>query len=163
MKKLIYYSEDIMCMSDVRGRKIKVESNVPFSFYYSARNSSHGPRVKVVSDPNRMHISIASNLSLVGDWRFTQNRNADRLSSSEIAQIKNFFKRYLVMLLLVWDSHCYDEASFRDYLECEIDLQEFISQLNFYPEYSDILDTVTSVKELEQVCRENNLVNFYGN
>lgn len=34
MKRYIKSAEDIFAMSNVRGRHVKVEKDVPFSFYY---------------------------------------------------------------------------------------------------------------------------------
>lgn len=163
MKKLIHTSENIMCMSDIRGNRIKVEPDVNFSIYYSSRNTSHGPRVKILFDPTRVDITMLSNLQLCGDWKFTPNKSIGKVKSKQIKLVKQFFHKYLILFLLCWDHHLRDEALVRDYLECDITLKEFISNLNFYDEYSDILDDVETIQELEDVCRKYNLTNFYGN
>lgn len=162
MKRYIYNSEDIMCMSDVRGRKIKVESNVPFSFYYSAKNSSHGPRVKVAFNPDKLRIDQTGTLKLCDDWSFKSN-TGERVSSNMMYAMKKFFRKYLVLFLLVWESKVEDEPSLGDYLEGDISFEEFIKMFDFYDEYSEELDSMYNVEELEEFCREHNLVNFYGN
>ena len=152
-----------MCMSDVRGRRIKVEPNVNFSFCYSPRNSSHGPRVKIMPDPDRIRSSEMSNLRLSGDWRFTPNWQSSRMSAKDVADVKEFFRKYLILILIAWECATEDESSIRDYLEGELSLHEFIQELKFYDEYQNELDTISSVSELEDFCRENDLINMYRN
>lgn len=163
MKIYLKHNVDIMCMSDVRGRRIKVEPDVDFSFYYSPRNSSHGPRVKIMFDPGRIVSEEMSNLRLCGDWRFTRNRQVGQVSEKQLTRIKSFFSKYLILLLIAWENATNDQASIRDYFEGEISLHEFIQQLKFYDEYSEKLDKIQTVAELEQFCRDNDLVNMYGN
>ena len=163
MKIYLKHNVDIMCMSDVRGRRIKVEPNVNFSFYYSPRNSSHGPRVKVVFDPDKINSSQLSNLRLSGDWRFTPNREIGKIPSKDIAEAKAFFRKYLVLILIAWEGATNDQVSIRDYFEGDITLHEFIKELKFYDGYSAQLDKIKTVDQLEQFCRKNDLLNFYGN
>ena len=163
MKIYLKHNVDIMCMSDVRGRRIKVEPDINFSFYYSPRNSSHGPRVKVIFDPDRIKSAEMSNLRVCGDWRFTPNKEADKSSSKDIAQVKAFFRKYLILILIAWEDATNDQASIRDYFEGDITLHEFIKELKFYDEYSKKLDKIQTVAELEQFCRTNDLINMYGN
>ena len=163
MKIYLNHNVDIMCMSDVRGKHIKVEPEVNFSFYYSPRNSSHGPRVKIVFDPNRINSSQLANLKLSGDWRFTPNREAAIVPSKDISKAKMFFRKYLILLLIAWEVATVDQASVRDYFEGNITLHEFITELKFYDEYAEQLDKIKTVEQLEQFCRKNDLVNMYGN
>ena len=163
MNRLIRAQEDMMCMSDVRGTRIKVEQNVPFSFYYSARNSSHGPRIKIVFDPNKIRQSKLSNLQLTGDWDFDPNPLADNIKSKEVNQARAFFRKYLILLLLAWEELLDDEASVRDFLEGIINIHQFVQCIDFYEDYKSDLDKVQDVSELEDFCRINDLVNFYGN
>lgn len=131
MKRYIKSHDDIFAMSNVRGRYIKVEKNIPFSFYYSPRNSSHGPRVKVIFNPDRMKQGLAGNLMLCGDWDFTPGENDSSVSSKEVNKMKEFFRKYLILFLLVWDGHS-DEPDPEDYFRGDIDLHELISRIDFY-------------------------------
>lgn len=162
MKRMIRMQEDIFAMSNVLGKFIKVENNVPFSFYYSPRNSSHGPRVKPVLNAEKMRISEAGTLALCGDWSFIPGSNDKKASLSAIEDMKQFFKKYLVLFLLVWEGLA-DDPALGYYLEGRLELSDFIESLDFYEAYKDDLDTIADVQELEKFCRSHNLVNFYGN
>lgn len=162
MKRMIRAQEDIFAMSNVLGKFIKVEKNVPFSFYYSPRNSSHGPRVKPVLNAEKMRISEAGTLALCEDWEFIPGPNDKRASRSIVEEMKQFFKKYLVLFLLVWEGLA-DDPILGYYLEGRLELADFIKSLDFYEEYKNDLDNIVDVQELEAFCRSHNLVNFYGN
>ena len=162
MNRWIHSAEAVFAMSNVRGRYIKVENDIPFSFYYSPRNSSHGPRVKVIFNPDRMKQNLAGNLMLCDDWSFTPGRNDTHVSSKQISEMKDFFRKYLILFLLVWDGHS-DEPDPEDYFRKDMDLHELITRIDFYDDHAEDLDKVESIEELEQFCRENSLVNFYRN
>ena len=162
MKKLIRESEDIFAMSNVRGKYIKVEQNIPFSFYYSPRNSSHGPRVKVLFNPDRMRQNLAGTLKLCDDWLFVPGKDDLNVSNSKIASMKQFFRKYLILFLLVWEN-LLDDPDPEDYFRGDIDLHKLITLIDFYPEFAKEMDEIKSISELEDFCRKNNLVNFYGN
>lgn len=162
MKRYIKSHEDIFAMSNVRGKYIKVEKNIPFSFYYSPRNSSHGPRVKVIFNPDRMKQDAAGTLMLCHDWEFVPGKDDSHVSSRDITRMKEFFRKYLILFLLVWDKHS-DDPDAEDYFRKDMSLHELITRIDFYSEYSTELDTISSIEELEDFCREHDLVNFYGN
>lgn len=158
MKRLIRGSDAIFAMSNVRGRNVTLE-DIDFSFYYSPRNGNHGPRVKVVFDPFKMKISQAGVQKLCDDWSF----NSDvRIPSSKIREMQKFFKKYLILFLLVWDFKS-DEPDPEDYLTGRMTLEELIENLEFYDDYSDELDKIQTVEELERFCRSHEVVNMYGN
>jgi len=162
MYRIVKSSKAIFAMSNVLGRFIKVEENVPFSFYYSPRNSSHGPRVKPVLNPEKMRISDAGTLALSGSWKFIPGKNDKSASEQLVDDMKKFFRKYLVLFLLVWEGIA-DDPALGYYLEGRLDLSEFIKTLDFYEKYQKELDAITSVQELEQFCRDHNLVNMYEN
>lgn len=162
MKRYIHSSENIFAMSNVRGKYIKVEKDIPFSFYYSPRNSSHGPRVKPVLDPSKMNLSDTGTLELCDDWKFTPGSRDRHYSSKVVNSMKDFFRKYLVLFLLVWDMQL-DDPELEDYFRCDISLHELIADLSFYEEHKVELDKINSVTQLEDFCRKNRLVNFYGN
>lgn len=162
MKRYIHATEDIFAMFNVRGKYIKVEKEIPFSFYYSPRNSSHGPRVKPVMNPSKMNLSDAGVLMLCNNWDFIPGAKDQHCSSSLIKEMKNFFRKYLVLFLLVWDNQI-DDPELEDYFRGDITLNEFIRDIDFYNDYKEDLDEINDVTSLEDYCREHNLVNFYGN
>ena len=51
-RKIIEY-DDIFCMSNLRGKDIVIPHKMPFSFFFSERESSHAIRVKPVFKPNK--------------------------------------------------------------------------------------------------------------
>lgn len=160
MKRYIRGSEAIFAMSNVRGRNVTVET-LDFSFYYSPRNSSHGPRVKVVFDPFKMRIADAGIQKLCDDWSFKASKGSN-VSAKQIKQMQDFFHKYLILFLLVWDFKC-DEPDPEDYLTGRLTLDELISNLDFYSQYQQELSKVSSISQLEDFCRDHNLVNMYGN
>lgn len=162
MKRYIQSQQNVFAMSNVLGKYIKVEDNVPFSFYYSPRNNSHGPRVKPVLNSEKMRISDAGTLALCDDWAFTPGKSDSRFSNKVVIQMKAFFRKYLILFLLVWEELA-DDPLLGYYLEGRAPLSEFIESLDFYNEYADDLDQIETVSELEQFCRNNDLVNMYGN
>lgn len=162
MKRYIHSSEDIFAMSNVRGRHIKVEKEVPFSFYYSPRNSSHGPRVKPLFNPNTISMDAAGTLKLCDDWEFIPGTYDKKHSSSDVRGMKAFFRKYLVLFLLVWDK-LIDDPELEDYFRGDTTLHDFITCLKFYEDYKEELDKIKDVQKLEEFCRDNDLVNFYGN
>ena len=165
MKILIKSNEEldtIMCMSNVRGNKIVRPKNMPFSFYYFAKSAVvHSIRVKPIFNDRRMNAELAGTLKLCDDWEYIPE-SGNRVSGSDIKKMKQFFKDNIVLFCMVWDMQV-NEPLLADYLEGDIDLHEFIEDADFYEDYKEELDEISSVSELENFCRENNLVNFYGN
>lgn len=161
MKRYLRNEDAIFAMSDVRGKYVTV-AKVPFSFYYSVQNSNHGPRVKVTMNPEKLRANRMSSMKLCDDWSIDQNPDDARISSKDAKLLKEFFRKYLVLFLIVW-CDLINEPDLRDYLEGRISLEEFITDTDFYDNYSSELDTIHSVEDLEDFCRTNNIVNFYGN
>lgn len=162
MKRLIRAQEDIFAMSNVLGRFVSVETNLPFSFYYSPKNSSHGPRVKPILNPQKMRLSDAGTLKLCDDWEFIPGVKDEHFDNKVVNRMKSFFKKYIVLFLLVWEGLA-DDPALGYYLEGKFTLGDFVETLDFYENYKSDLDNITSVKELEDYCRDNDLVDFYGN
>ena len=76
--------------------------------------------------------------------------------------MKEFFRTHLVLFCAVWDE-LLDEYPVQAYLMNEFTLQDVIKEFEFYNEYANDLDKITTMEELEEYCRKNNLVNLYGN
>lgn len=168
MKKWVHdldeemYGDKILCMSNVRGRRVKVPHKLPFSFYFSGENSSHGIRVKPIFNPDRMIISKAGNLMLHSDWEYVPGPDDKSISSKDIAEMKEFFRTYLILFAAVWDLKLSDTAV-QDYFEGIISLHELVQDFEFYQDWKEELDVINSIGELEDFCREHDLVNLYGN
>lgn len=162
MKKYLSHAESILAMSNVRGKYITVANNIRFSFFYSPRWTQHGPRVKVVFNPEVMRRENASVQKLCDDWRFIYNEKDKHPSQSEIAEMQQFFRHYLILFLLVWDNHL-SEADPSDYFVGRMPLSELISNIYFYNDFEEEMSQLSSIEELEEFCRANHLVNMYGN
>ncbi|MCM1222119.1 MAG: hypothetical protein NC548_47380 [Lachnospiraceae bacterium] len=163
MYRVVQSFESIMCMSNVRGKNVRCPSALPFSFYFSGKDGvSHGPRVKPLFNPDKMRIDLAGNLKLCDDWEYTPGRDDQNVGAKSIREMKSFFKVNIVLFCLVWDLHLYD-TDVQDYLEGKCSLQDLIRDLDFYDQYKEDLGRITDVFELDNFCRDNNLVNFYGN
>ena len=162
MKRCIHSFEDILCMSNIRGRKIKVTGSKPFSFYFSSKNSSHSIRVRPIFNPDKIRMDKVGTLKLSDDWSYIPGPDDKHVSKSDIEKMKQFFKENIVLFAAVWDNQLYD-TDVEDYLYGEIDLQELIQQFPFYEDYEDELENVKTISEFTEFCRANNLVNLYGN
>ena len=161
MRLQINETNDYMIeMANVLGRKVKVPNKLPFSFYFSGRrNGEHSIRVKPVFNSNDLNPSIVGTLKLCDDWEFIPGDNEKHISKSDVNEMKDFFRNYLVLFCMVWDYQLREDVV-QDYLRGLIDFSELLEEIKFYTED---MNTISTIKELEDYCRENNLVNFYGN
>lgn len=163
MKRLIYSSDTILCMSNVRGARVKRPSALPFSFYFSAKDGvSHGPRVKPSFNPEKLRMDQAGTLKLCDDWEYIPGKDDTGISMRQIQEMKAFFRANIVLFCLVWDLHVSD-PTVQDYFQGQASLKDIITELDFYEEYRKDLDVIQDVTKLDKFCRDNNLVNFYGN
>jgi len=167
MKKLLrtdtYEQDAILCMSNIRGKYVKNPGKLPFSFYFSANaDAGHTIRVKPVFNPDRMKFSATGTLKLCDDWEFVPGKDDKHVDSKAVQEMKNFFRRYLVLFCAVWDEQI-DDGTVEDYFVGTIDFDDMVKQFDFYDEYSDDLDKIHTVENLESFCRDKNIVNFYGN
>lgn len=158
----ISYDNSVMCMSNVRGNKVRVQKNLPFSFYFSAQQGQHSIRVKPMFNPSKLRDDLVGTLKLCDDWEYVPGPDDAHVSQSDIDKMKKFFRRYLVLFAATWDRQLADGDVY-DYLVGDITLPELIETFDFYNEYADELDEISSVSELEEFCRERDLVNLYGN
>lgn len=128
MKRFLSGHEAILAMSNVRGKYVTVADNLTFSFFYSPRWTHHGPRVKVVFNSDKMRREFASVQKLCNDWKFIQNKEDRRPSQSEITDMQQFFRKYLILFLLVWDMKL-SEADPADYLTGRMPLDELVENI----------------------------------
>ena len=155
-------NDGVMCMSNVRGYKVRVQKNLPFSFYFSANQGEHSIRVKPMFNPSKLSDSLVGTLKLCDDWEYVPGPNDGHVNAKDVAKMKRFFRTYLVLFAAVWDRQLTDGDVY-DYLAGDLTLPELIELFDFYDEYSEELDEISSVSELEDFCRANGLVNLYGN
>ena len=157
MKKYIKAEQEpIMFMSNIRGDHVKVPHKLPFSFYFSTQQGQHEIRVKVVLDPSHMRISKAGTMKLCDDWTYTQGPDDKFVDQKTISAIKEFFRTYLILFAAVWDNQL-DETAVQDYFQGEITLNDLIRELDFYTED---MDSIQTIGELEDYCRKYHLVDL---
>ena len=157
-----YDQDDILYMSNARGKYIVNPHALPFSFYFSGKQSSHGPRVKPIFNDSRMITAKAGTLKLCDDWNYIPGVDDKNVPNKQISEMKRFFKDYIVLFCLVWELNLSDPV-LADYFEGRASFKDLIKDIDFYDKYKTELDKINDVKELEEFCRRNNLVNFYGN
>lgn len=161
MKKLkINENNDYLIeMANVVGKYVKRPNKLPFSFYFSAQNNSHSIRVKPSFNAERLIKSQIGTLKLCDDWEFVPGKDDTNVNQKEITEMKNFFRKYLVLFCAVWDMQL-SEYPVQKYFEGDFSLQTVIEDMDFY---NSDMDKIKTIEELEKYCRENDLVNFYGN
>lgn len=150
----------LMEMANVLGKKVKIPHKLPFSFYFSTKNNVvHNIRVKPVFNPEKLSVNMTGTLKLCDNWEYIPGKDDYNVSNRDVAEMKAFFREYLVLFCLVWEEKL-NEDDVQDYLRAFITFNELLQQIEFYTED---MDYITTIKELENYCRENDLVNFYGN
>lgn len=163
MKRVIKNPDAILCMSNIRGKYVKHPTALPFSFYFSSSDGvNHGPRVKPSFNPEKLKLSQTGTLKLCDDWKYVPGKEDSRVNSKQVEHMKDFFRAYLVLFCAVWDEVIQDGVV-ADYLLGSISFREMLQDFEFYEEYKTDLSRIRDVFELENFCRDNNLVNMYGN
>lgn len=145
-------------MSNVVGNKVKVVNKLPFSFYFSPKDSNHGVRIKIVFNPSRVNEGDFGFIKLCDDWGYEPGNNK-HVSENILTEARNFFRHFLVLFCLSWEDKVNTE-DVRDYFLGRISLHELITEMYFYEEYSNELDKITTIAELEDWCRNNNIVSI---
>lgn len=149
-------------MANVRGNKVRVQKNLPFSFYFSSSQGEHSIRVKPMFNPTKLRDDLVGTLKLCDDWEYVPGPDDKFVSQQDVDKMKRFFRKYLVLFTATWDRQLADGDVY-DYLVGDITLPELVETFDFYEEYKEDIDELSSVSELEDFCRKNNLVNMYGN
>lgn len=150
-------------MSNVRGKYVKNPQKLKFSFYFSSKDgNSHGIRVKPMFNSEKLIKSKCGTLSLHTDWKFVPGSDDKSVSAKDIKQMKDFFRKYLVLFCMVWEEQLTD-GELEDYFVGTITWDELLSGISFYDKYEKELKEITSVEDLEVFCRDDQLVNFQGN
>lgn len=156
-----YMDSDLLLeMANVRGSKVRVPHKLNFSFFFSIKgNNSHGIRVKPVFNPDRLIQSETGNLNLHGDWKFTPGKNDKSVSSKEIEEMKDFFKKYKVLFAAEWEDKIQADE-IQDYLRGMQSLSDLIKTFDFYSDYKEDLDKIKTVEELEKFIRDTKVFNM---
>ena len=130
MERYVKHSKDaIMCMSNIRGRNIKIPGPQKFSFYFSKANgSSHGPRVKVSFNPDKLNIDECGTQKLCDDWEFIKPKNNSHINESDIKDMQQFFKDNIDLFEAVWYGKI-EEDVLQDYLRGFITYDDAISEI----------------------------------
>ncbi|OUP73517.1 hypothetical protein B5F08_12770 [Anaeromassilibacillus sp. An172] len=163
MKLLISSNHAIFAMSNIRGKYVKNPNQLLFSFYFSSgAGVKHGSIVKPVFNPEILIASRTVILKLYDNWEYIPGKDDINVNEKSIKEMKQFFKKYIVLLCLVWDEHMQD-ATLEDYCKGNISFIDMLKDLDFYQDYQLSLITITTVPDLDQFCRKNKLVNMYGN
>lgn len=163
MKRYIKSSEAILCMSNVRGSEVNNPGRLKFSFYFSSgAGFNHSIRVKPSFNPEKLKLSKCGTLKLCDDWKYTPGKDDKSVSAQDVGTMKAFFRRYIVLFCAVWDEQLQD-AVLQSYFEGRASFKDVIRDLDFYKDRSEDLEHVEDIIELENYCREHNLVNLYGN
>lgn len=152
-------NEYLIEMANVVGKYVKRPNKLPFSFYFSAQNDTHSIRVKPSFNNERLIKSQVGTLKLCDDWEYIPGPDDKDIKQKDINKMKGFFRTYLVLFCAVWDMQL-SEYPVQKYFEGTFSLQSVIEDMDFY---TKDMDNINTIEELEEYCRKNNLVNFYGN
>ena len=155
--------QPIFGMANVRGAKVKNPGRLPFSFLFSADdNSQLGIRVKVVFNSERIIQSKTGTLKLCDDWEFIPSVEDKHLKAKDIADMKQFFRGYLVLFCAVWDEQM-QEGVLEDYFTGNTTFQEMLTDLDFYDDYVEDLANISTVEKLEEYARTTQCIDLHGN
>lgn len=153
---IVSAQEDIMCMANLLGKDVRVPKPIPFSFYFSTKNSSHGLRVKPVFNPEKMSADAVGTLKLCDDWQYTPGKYDTNVDSKSIRKMKAFFRRYKVLFAAVWSKQL-QETTVTDYFRGFISLTDLIKSFEFYSQFESEMGDIDSIEELALFVQENDL------
>ena len=159
IKSEITDKEYIECMSNIRGSRIKVPGPQEFSFYFSNAKGQHNICVKPVFNNNRLSRESVGTLKLCDDWRYTPGQDDKHVSKQQVDKMKQFFRTYLVLFCAAWDLQI-QEDDVQDYFKGLLPFEELMQCFDFY---SEEMDSIQTIEELELYCKKNNLVDFRDN
>lgn len=150
----------VMEMANVRGAKVKTD-NINFSFYYSdKRKVSHGIRVKIVWNPNKMSGDVDGYMELHADYNYVSSPNGKRVNNKDIDEAREFFKKYKVLFAAVWEMKL-EEDVIQDYLRKLMTLDDVKSEFHGIPEdVYTLIQQCGSIEDIESVVRKTNAFNM---
>lgn len=155
----VQISDDMLCLSCVRGIEVVRPYQLPFSFYFGAKQGNlHNIQIKYIFNSERIFLSKTSILNLCGNWSVDND-----ISSSDRDILLEFFRTYLILFILVWDEYMQD-GTVQDYFEGRADLQDILDDIDFEDVEANLaVRKAKSIAQLEQICRDNNFVDMRGN
>lgn len=151
---------DIFCMSNLRGKDIVIPHKMPFSFFFSEKESSHAIRVKPVFNPNKISKSSFGTLELHGDWKYKPGPDDKSVSKKQVNEMIQFFREYKVLFAGVWEGVLYDSAVL-DYFRGIINFSDLLKEFDFYNKYKKEMDEIKDIVELEKFVRKHSIFNMW--
>ena len=157
-------SKILMEMANAVGNNVRIEKNLPFSFFFSSKKAvrgTHGIRVKILWNPAKAPADADGFLELHGDYEYIPGSHKYEPNAKELSIARKFFKKHKVLFSAVWEDVIYDPSQLVMYFYGKISWKELMKQFdtgnsdwNFY------IQTTDNVKELEQLVREENIFNM---
>ena len=166
MIKENYDNDYLFEMANVRGKNVRVPHKLDFSFTFTTKDSAeskdinHGFRVKPVFNPEKVDYQDVGTLKMFGDWSYTPGKNDTNIKAKQIREMKAFFKEYKILFAAVWEKVLQQDAV-QEYFRGIISLQELIQEFDFYNDYKEEMDEITTLNELYFFVKENNLFNTW--
>lgn len=148
---------DLFCSTSIRGCKVKVPHELPFSFLFSEKEYRRDLNVKPVFNPKKISKSSFGILELYGEWKYTPCPEDTNVSTIQINEMKQFFKNYKVLFAGVWESILYSNA-LSDYFREIIPFSELLKEFEFY---EDCRKELSDIDNIEKFVRENKLFNMW--
>jgi len=87
-------------------------------------------------------------------------RLAKVLSVQDIKKLRTFFKTYKVLFAGAWEEEIV-ESDITAYFQQRVDLSELVQDMPKYEQYSQYLDSVNTIEDLERVVREHSIFNMH--
>ena len=136
--------EDMLTeMANVRGKDVEVD-DIDFSFYFSKKNSSHGIRLKVVWNRERMSGSDDGYIEMHGDYKYVRSSsNSYKPKGWEVDGLRYFCKKWKALFAAVWEQKLDElmqtfeditDAQYREVNKCRTvrQLEETVRKFNIY-------------------------------
>ena len=153
--------EDMLTeMANVRGKDVEVD-DIDFSFYFSKRNSSHGIRLKVLWNRERMSGNDDGYMEMHGDYKYVRTPGSNyKPKGWEVNGLRYFCKKWKVLFAAVWEQKL-DETDVRKYFEGQLTFQELMETFEgIEKKYYAIVKKCNNARQLEEVVREYNIFNM---
>ena len=161
MKRVL--KEDVFGMSMVRAKHVRedVKSYIPVFVYVSHSDGGHGPRLKFnggTSETNKSRTAPTlafdnnGNCKVVTQSWMDKKNCPNAFDRTVVSNLSKFVNAVLPLLLLMWYERI-DEAAVVEYLVQVESFEDVVSEIG-------VPSNVTTMKELDKYCRENNLYSF---
>ncbi len=151
---------DLFCSTPIRGCKVKVPHELPFSFLFSEKEYRRDLNVKPVFNPKKISKLSFGILELYGNWNYTPCSEDINVSTEQINEMKQFFKDYKILFAGVWEC-VLDSSVLSDYFRGIISFSELLKEFEFYEDFKDEMDDIEDVEELTEFVRESRLFNMW--